>query len=307
MRNLGKLLKKLKAMCYLMRWPNLFLLTLLQYLVIYRFIPDFIMDPAQQLGIFLVLSASIGSLAAGGNLINAVVDVPSDSINKPKRVEALHQLGVDATKTLSTLFFGVGLVAGGVVSFLQESFFLSLVFGIVAFVLWQYSYKLKGSFLCGNLVVSCLVGLSLFLPFWIYVKQYSFTIQDPYIQLFWVYVFFAFLTNMMREVVKDAEDIIGDYACLHQTFPIRMGKKRTNLLVQWLSFFCILGLTWVYYWFFNGKIVHAILIFLGYIPCAMYIFIKAGKARYKKDYTILSTFIKVWMLLGLLSMGLVRW
>lgn len=307
MRNLGKLLKKLKAMCYLMRWPNLFLLTLLQYLVIYRFIPDFIMDPAQQLGIFLVLSASIGSLAAGGNLINAVVDVPSDSINKPKRVEALHQLGVDATKTLSTLFFGVGLVAGGVVSFLQESFFLSLVFGIVAFVLWQYSYKLKGSFLWGNLVVSCLVGLSLFLPFWIYVKQYSFTIQDPYIQLFWVYVFFAFLTNMMREVVKDAEDIIGDYACLHQTFPIRMGKKRTNLLVQWLSFFCILGLTWVYYWFFNGKIVHAILIFLGYIPCAMYIFIKAGKARYKKDYTILSTFIKVWMLLGLLSMGLVRW
>lgn len=307
MRNLGKLLKKLKAMCYLMRWPNLFLLTLLQYLVIYRFIPDFIMDPAQQLGIFLVLSASIGSLAAGGNLINAVVDVPSDSINKPKRVEALHQLGVDATKTLSTLFFGVGLVAGGVVSFLQESFFLSLVFGIVAFVLWQYSYKLKGSFLWGNLVVSCLVGLSLFLPFWIYVKQYSFTIQDPYIQLFWVYVFFAFLTNMMREVVKDAEDIIGDYACLHQTFPILMGKKRTNLVVQWLSFFCILGLTWVYYWFFNGKIVHAILIFLGYIPCAMYIFIKAGKARYKKDYTILSTFIKVWMLLGLLSMGLVRW
>jgi 4-hydroxybenzoate polyprenyltransferase len=197
----------------------------------------------------------------------------------------------------------LGLCFGFYLFKLNTDLSIFLIFLLVFFSLFVYSKYLKGIFLYGNLLVSSLVGLSIFLPWLIWVKEGQFKLEDSVLQLFLFYVGFSILTNFARELVKDAEDVIGDYATELKTLPILLGKKRTNTIIQLITFLVLIGLVLVYFQFFNGQLFPLLYIFLVLVSLGIFIFFKTGKANHKKDYSNLSIWFKVWMLLGLISLG----
>lgn len=281
------------------------MLLLLQCLVYFRFTPSFLQQSNPDVIEFILVSVGICCIAIGGNLVNALVDQKTDSINKPSRVDALQMLGERKVKLLYFLFSAVGILCGVALSVWSNKLVLAVLFINVCYLLWAYSYQLKGKFLVGNLTVSALLAISLLIVFWAANLFQSIQYGAKITHIFLMYIFFAFMLNLIREIVKDAEDVIGDYACNHQTLPIVLGKKRTNVFLQTLVFIVLLSLIWVYFHFFYAQLIALFYIFFLLIGIGVFVFFKLNKAKTKKDYSKLSVLIKVWMFLGIITLAIV--
>lgn len=273
----------------LIRWPNLLLLAL-NLLIIKLFLIDESANISSVFTdyIFLKLTISILLITAAGYLINDYYDVEIDKINKPKKVI----IGKFISKNVSIIIYflfnlsAVYLVKNG-------HNWLIIIFIITIFLLWIYSYKIKGILLIGNLLVSILTALPLII-FAIYFEK------NPII--IFIYVYFAFGISMIREIVKDLEDFDGDKKLNLKTAAIVWGKAKT---VKYLSYFSIA--------FFTSFVVLLLSISMHYsvfvaffLPIFFYFYMKLKHANSKTDFNFLSKILKIVMLFGVLSMIFVK-
>jgi 4-hydroxybenzoate polyprenyltransferase len=158
------------------------------------------------------------------------------------------------------------------------------------FLLWLYSNNLKRQPLIGNLVVAILTGLSIFLLSFLY---------EQYLPLVMTYSLFAFFMTLIREVVKDLEDMKGDTTFGCKTLPIVWGIRKTKyFLYGVISFFSIVVL-WLDYQ--ELKISWVYFIPLLFVPMSVLVF-RLVKADTKKEFYQISQLCKVIMLLGICSM-----
>mgnify|MGYP002394780532 CR=1 FL=1 len=292
---------RIRAFINLIRLPNLLMLALVQILIIVFFLPTFIPAFKFETWKLIILVGSICFIAAGGNLINAHFDQQTDLINKSKHYTNYKILGKKNSIFLYVILSLLGLILGLYLSFIFNNYIAGGIYCFVFIALYLYSKYLKGSFLIGNLLVSTLIGLSILLPWIISVQYEVYSIQDSVFQLFLSYSLFATFINFARELAKDAEDIIGDFSARHTTCPILIGKKRTQQLVQVIVFFCLIGLLGVYFRFFSGQLAPMLYIFFGLISTGILVFVKAGNAKRKRNFKNVSTLLKFWMFLGLIS------
>ncbi|MCE2734732.1 MAG: geranylgeranylglycerol-phosphate geranylgeranyltransferase, partial [Flammeovirgaceae bacterium] len=160
-----------------------------------------------------LLSSSTIIIAAAGYIINDYYDIKIDYINKPERVV----IGKIIPRRFAILFhtlFSVGGIAIG--------FYLSWQIGVIhffsAFMLWLYSNSLKRLPLIGNVVIAFLTALSVFIIAVFYKTN---------INLILIYSLFAFFISLVREVVKDMEDLKGDITFGCKTLPILWGIRKT--------------------------------------------------------------------------------
>lgn len=295
-------MKQSIAFFQLMRWVNIAMIALAQCLIVYAFGCEYISKYNYGIALFILLLVGTCSIAICGNLVNALTDQKADTINKPKRVNALLVIGEKNIKRACYFFYAIGMACGIGLSIFTKNISYATTFAGIAFLLWLYSHCLKGIFLIGNIVVSLLVAMSLFIPFWFLHGSEKIQFQNESTQLFLAYLFFSFMVNLIREITKDAEDVVGDFASKHKTLPILLGKKRTNQIIQTLVFITQLSLVWVYFHFFNGQWFQLIYIFFILIGLGLFIFFKVGKARNKKAYAKLSLMLKVWMFLGIITL-----
>ena len=270
----------------LIRVPNLLIIVFTQYLA-----RIFLIGPRQQWRSYLLdhrfflLVLSTVFIAAAGYIINDYYDVKIDTINKPKRVVVgrilRRRLAMIAHTGLNVLGLAIGLYVGKVV-FLYNF--------VAAFGLWLYSNQLKRLPLVGNLVIALLTGASLSILA-AYFRQHQ--------QLVYTYAIFAFFITLIREIIKDMEDVKGDATFGCQTLPIVWGLRRTKLLLYLLtaSFLTVI--------FLMGNHLH--LPILGYLFVVVFLpivwlLVKLVRADTKKDFGYLSNLCKVIMLNGVLSM-----
>jgi 4-hydroxybenzoate polyprenyltransferase len=161
---------------------------------------------------------------------------------------------------------------------------------VCAFLLWLYSNNLKRLPLIGNVVVAFLTGLSIFMLVFLYNQYLPFVV---------VYSLFAFFMTLIREVVKDMEDMKGDTTFGCKTLPIVWGIRKTksfvyvivvifSILVLWLDY-RELKISWIYF------------IPLLFLPMSVLVF-RLIKADTKKEFYQLSQLCKIIMLLGIISM-----
>ncbi|MEM6337233.1 MAG: geranylgeranylglycerol-phosphate geranylgeranyltransferase [Bacteroidota bacterium] len=156
---------------------------------------------------------SAALIGAGANAINDVFDIEIDRINRPNRPlpagtvstrtallvwGVTSALGVAAALTLSVAHVGIAVLSVG--------------------LLYAYSAQLKRMPLWGNLAVAVTVGLA---------PVYG-ALAAGGLGLAWLASVFAFATTLIRELVKDLEDIDGDRVHGARTFPIVAGQKRTR-------------------------------------------------------------------------------
>jgi len=264
------------------RGINLFMVALTQYLTAIFLVGkrDTWVQVLTDKGFFLLVSATV-MITAAGYLINDYYDVKIDFVNKPERVvvgKKLKRRWVLAGHT--ALNFG----AIGIGTFLSIPIGVTM-FG-AAFLLWLYSNQLKRLPLVGNLAIAALTGMTLVL-----VAEYF---QERTFIIACYAVFAAFIT-LIREIIKDVEDRKGDERFGCRTIPIVYGVAKTKIFL-----FVIMGIFIITVFillrnisFVLPSVLLLTLIALGY---------GIAKADTVKAFHDLSTYCKIIMLLGVLSM-----
>jgi len=234
----------------------------------------------------LLLSISTISIAAGGYVINDYYDVKIDYINKPNRVV----IGKIIPRRYAILFH-VLLSTLGVALGVYLSFGIGVVNILSVFLLWLYSNNLKRLPFIGNVTVAFLTGLAVIVVDLFYRTNNTLVI---------IYALFAFFITLVREVIKDMEDLKGDNSFGCKTLPIIWGIRKTKLLLY------IILVTFAAVVVVLNQIYRALpfkyhLIFL-FVPL-LWLLYRLIRADMKKDFTRLSIFCKVIMMLGILSMA----
>jgi len=265
----------------LTRFGNLLIIGFAQYFTAGWLIgPDTVTDWR-----LFVLSCSTILIAAAGYVINDYYDVKIDLVNKPDRVV----IGKGITRRYAILFHSGLSMLGVFMGFLLNWHIAAINF-ITAFTLWFYSNLLKRQPFIGNLVVAVLTGMSILIVEMLY---HSGNI------LILIYATFAFFMTLVREVIKDMEDLKGDNTFGCRTLPIIWGLRKTKFLIYFiLAVFAatVLILNERY----SQLPRYYFLVFL-FIPL-IWLLNRLIRADTKKDFHWLSSFCKVILLLGIMSM-----
>ncbi|GAB2771951.1 geranylgeranylglycerol-phosphate geranylgeranyltransferase [Actinomadura fibrosa] len=259
---------------------------------------------------FSLLVISMMALAAAGNIINDLHDLETDSINKPEKLIIGTKISERAAYNwyiaLNILGVGIGFYLSNLVG--RPSF--TALFIIPSAFLYFYATQIKGTVLVGNLVVSIMVAMIIVMvgifdlvPA---INPQNRSTQRVIFSILVDYGIFAFLLNFLREVIKDQEDIQGDYKAGYQTLPVILGRKRTNNLIFLLSILPLAGvLYYIYEYLFEhtAAVLYALLLVVAPL---LYFMIKLLQAETKKHYRHLSLLLKLILFAGLVSIGLYR-
>lgn len=290
----------------LIRFQNLLMLALTQLVFHFLFFKkqvDLILALADWQ--FILLVTATVSIAAGGYVINNIMDQETDAFSKPKDVIVGKHISEGTAYNIYVALNIIGVGIGFYLSnIIQKPSFLG-IFIAVAMTLYLYATNLKQNLLIGNVIVALLVAFSIVLVgiFDLYPATYEGNRQQMGL-LFSIlldYSLFAFIINFIREIVKDIEDMDGDYNSGMHTLPILLGKERTSKVVFGLTLIPIVLLIlyvnenlseiqWVMY--------YALLFVLAPL---LYFLIKIWNAKSKKDFNHLSLILKLVMLFGILS------
>lgn len=298
----------------LLRLPNLVIVFLSQWLPYWFVLRPAILRaggvPALTERTFSLIAAATVLTSLAGYIINDYFDREIDTINRPGSVVVGRHIpsGVvlflyaGLTVLVHLLALRIYLVLPG-----PKSLWPLLVFPIVSFFLFLYAWQLKCSPIMGNVLVSLMCGAVPVIPLLVEDRAIwlaSFRAPEAMHQatgLVWLYALFAFMTNLLREQVKDLEDFQGDAACGCNTLAVmkgpRFAKKPagfTGLTVAILIGFLL------YFWSETGAPgwqigAGAALLLIPALITTVFIY----AARGKKHYTWASRFVKLIMLAGL--------
>ncbi|PRY28168.1 4-hydroxybenzoate polyprenyltransferase [Spirosoma oryzae] len=232
-----------------------------------------------------LLSSSTVCIAAAGYIINDYFDIKIDLINKPERVIIGRYLRRRVAMGTHQLLNLIGCLIG---LYLSKWVFMLDVFCVA--LLWLYSAKLKRQPAIGNIVVSLLTALSL-IVLAVYYRQNA--------HMLLIYAVFSFGISLIREIIKDMQDIRGDARFGCRTLPIVWGLRRTKYLLYVLVASLILTIFLITDSLAN---LHLNLIFLLLLVPISWLIYQLVRADTRRDFGYLSNLCKLIMLLGVVSM-----
>ena len=277
---------KIFSLLSVVRGYNILVLVIAQYLAsIYIFSPKkSVTTVVFDLHLFFVVFATV-CVVAGGYIINNFYDVKADKINRPYKAGLDSFVKQETTLSIYFLVNFIGVIAGFLVSWKAALFFSVYIFGI-----WFYSHKLKRYPLTGLISATMLTILPFFVIF-VYFKNFS--------KIIFVHAVFLFLIIMVRELIKDLENMKGAVASNYKTFPVAYGERNTKLISIVLLFFSLFtvivllnhpAISYMKYYFYVAVVS---IVIIGAV------LIKSSK---KQEYTILHTTLKVLLLIGVFSL-----
>lgn len=311
-------MNKVKSFFKLVRWTNLLIIAMMMCLVYY-----FVMAPLYAIGIagvfppspsFLLLVISLVFIVAAGYVINDYYDVEMDKVNKPDKLI----IGKIFTDKEAKFFYNVlsiiGLLTGlvsGIIALKSSFYIIFAMLLLLVCVLYSYSSTYKKKILVGNLIVSLSVAFAVFLP-WLfealYVSNHELILsvcRDKLVHnlpFVLIYVGFAFITTLLREIVKDAEDYNGDSLTRCRTIPIVCGLKNTKIIICVL--FCVLYALLAYYHIIiislQANIAMILLLFVEFM--AVVSVVTLFQIKEFADFHRTSVFLKIQMVAGMLTM-----
>jgi 4-hydroxybenzoate polyprenyltransferase len=233
----------------------------------------------------LVLAISTAIIAAAGYIINDYYDIKIDLINKPDRVV----IGKGITRRYALLFHTTLSVIGIALGFLL-GLRMGAIHFVSAFLLWWYSNNLKRQPFIGNLIVALLTGASVLLINVLYSEHHA---------LVGIYALFAFFMTLVREIVKDMEDLKGDNTFGCRTLPIVWGLRKTKWVIY--SLVMMFSATVLYLNYTYTRLPEYYFLIFLFVPLGLFV-ARLIVADTKKDFYWLSQWCKIIMLLGILSM-----
>ena len=235
---------------------------------------------------FAILSATI--IAGAGYVINDFFDLPIDSVNKPNRI-----LPSEKIKPKSAYLYAVFLfILGIILSFLTRNIYCVIIALINSILLFFYAKTFKMNFLIGNLVVAYAAGSTFIFG--------GLSSNNFFNSL--IIAIYAFLYTLMREFIKDAEDIEGDIKFNAKTLAIKLGREKT-IFTSILPVALIIVFT--IYLFFSEFILLSTFVLMNVfvsIPLIFFIIFLSKKISLKK-----LSLVSGWMKIDMLILLIILW
>jgi 4-hydroxybenzoate polyprenyltransferase len=320
---------KIAAFLKLIRWQNLLIVALTMVLMRYAILEPLLTHTPVRLyslaGVsdhlmlqtgwfdFAMLVLATVMLTAGGYVINDYFDIQTDLINRGKVIVSTTVPRKKAMM-LHNILNIIGVVSGFYVSAKIGFIWLGAIFLVVSGLLYFYSASYKRQFLIGNLIVALLTAMVPFLVvifegFALFQYYAVNAIQQPDLSIFYYWVggfaFFAFITTLAREIIKDIEDFEGDNAYGRNTLPVAIGILASKITVAFLivSIIASLVVSWKYFLF--DYITLGYLSLFVVIPL-LYVVIQLIRSKTARELHIASTIMKFVMVNGILYSVVVK-
>ncbi|WP_428232953.1 geranylgeranylglycerol-phosphate geranylgeranyltransferase [Flavobacterium sp.] len=296
----------------LIRYQNLLMLAFMQLLFRYAFlkqqnIPLALSD--WQYGL-LVLSTVL--LAAAGYVINNIHDVATDTINKPEDVVIGKGISETAGYNIYVALNVTGVALGFILSNIISKPGFASLFILIATLLYFYATSLKQIMILGNFVVALLLSISVLIIGVFDLFPVTNAENQPEMASFFSiltdYALFAFMINFIREIIKDIEDVNGDYNQGMNTLPIAIGISRAAkiaLALAVISFIVCLLYSNTYF-FQNNLFFATFYAFALILAPLLYFIMKIFSAKSQKDFHHLSTVLKLILFFGILSILIIN-
>jgi 4-hydroxybenzoate polyprenyltransferase len=233
---------------------------------------------------FFILVCSTLLIAAGGYVINDYFDVKIDQINKPNEVFVGRIIKRRFALLTHQIFSGLGIFLG---IFLGWKILFTNIFSVT--ILWFYASVFKKKPFSGNILVAFLTALS--------ISEIA-IYYEPARLIIHIYALFAFFVNLIREIIKDLEDMKGDEAHGSKTLAIVLGVRQTKKVI-----YALLGMFVICVVILISKIGNPNLwICFGILGVLLLLLLyKLILADRKAHFAQLSTICKIIMLLGVAS------
>ena len=288
-RNQRVILLKLLSLFSVVRGYNVLVIVVAQYLAsVYIMAPDIpVRDVLFDPNLFALVAASALAIASG-YIINNFYDAEKDLINRPRKSLLDRQVSQRFKLTTYFILNFLSAVFASYVSFKAVIFFSAYIFGI-----WFYSHKLKRIAFLGN-VTSALLAITPFFAVFIYYKNFDLVI--------FVHAIFLFLLILIREMVKDLENMKGDLVFDYKTVPVLYGEKTSKLVISFLVLLAVLS-AWLLIERF--EIGHMYYFFYIAIIALLAFLIMLWRSDSRSQYLILHNTLKFIILAGVFSILLI--
>ena len=284
----------------LIRPVNLYLIAIIQVLVQWSVIHNHTHDAelfSRQEFIYIIIITVLAG--AAGYVVNDIFDVDIDVHNKPGK----NIVGDLVPKSVAWAIYGLLVGAGAVLTWLLgEPFRIpGLIFYILTtVVLFSYSAYFKRTLIIGNIIVSIFAAMVVYV-LWIgqdLIWQGSQNSSAAF-DIVLMYTLFAFGSTLIREIVKDIEDVKGDATAGARTLPNTVGVDASRNVCMALSILFGIGLA-IWLWGISGQLSERALwyfIILVILPVFGIVFLSYLNDT-KRQWYITSQYIKGVIFLG---------
>lgn len=295
----------------LIRYQNLLLLAFMQLIFRFGYL-ELIKIP---LSLFywqytLLILATV-FIAAGGYVINDILDQEADEENKPEDVIVGKTISESMAYNIYAGLTITGVACGFILANSVSHPNFAVIFILIATLLYFYASSLKQIPVLGNVVVAALLAFSVIIIgiFDIFPNTFDINRQQMAVafSILFDYAKFAFMINLVREIVKDIEDIDGDKSQGLNTLPIAIGKEKTIKIAFVLLLIPTLYL--LYYinnYLLQYNLIYGIIYMIALViaPLILCLF-KLWNAKEKTDFSWISKLLKWIIFFGILSIAVV--
>ena len=300
------------AFIRMLRLPNLIIVFLTQYIPYWFALRPALLKaggiPLLTEHTFQLIAAATVLTTLAGYILNDYYDRHIDAMNKPRR--AVWGRVLPPSFAL-ILYAGIVGVAHWLAFLIDQELrphdhWPLWLFPGISFLLFLYAWVFKCTVLMGNMLVSvlcALVPVVMLLPEQRAIWLTSFIqpeLVHQAVTVVWLYALFAFLSNLLREQIKDLEDFQGDAACGCFTLAVlkgpRYAKKPAGFTGLILSLFVFVLLI---FWSQTGAPkwqigAGTLLLFLPALFTTMILY----RAQGKPDFRRASFLVKIVMFAG---------
>ncbi|MCO6499515.1 MAG: geranylgeranylglycerol-phosphate geranylgeranyltransferase [Vicingus serpentipes] len=324
------------AFSKLIRLPNLLIIVLTQYAIRYGVMFPLLdingfelqMPPVD----FFLLCLSTVMIAASGYIINDYFDLKIDRVNRPDKIIIGKHLKRRLAMGAHVVINSLAIIIAGYVAYSVGNWKLIFIQLMAAGALWYYSISFKKQVLIGNVVVAMLAATVPFVAgLYELILQHTnaeesvngilFFLEEemPFDQVMvafkeilanimkWVigFAFFAFLSTMVREIIKDIEDYEGDKKYFSNTLPVMYGIQKGKLVAQLFIIVMVVLIAYLQFKQLQAQDMTSFMYFVFAIQIPLiYVGYQLKLAKEKVDFTKLSKYMKLIMLMGIVYSGL---
>jgi 4-hydroxybenzoate polyprenyltransferase len=238
--------------------------------------------------LFIIVLAS--SLAiASGYIINNFYDSKKDLINRPNK-SMLDRL--ISQKTKLSVYFSLNFIVVFLAIFVSWRAFG--YFSVYIFMIWYYSHRIKKYPIIGNLTSAFLSVLPFFAIFLYYKNLYEVILG---------HAAFLFLLLLIREMIKDLENIKGDLANDYKTIPIIYGEAVSKKIITALSIATIIP---VYVLIEIFDVGYMDMYFYFCLIVLIFFLLHLWKSNTKEQFVLLHNVLKFLIVAGVFSIILIN-
>ena len=312
-------MRLLAAFFRLIRWPNILFIVITQLLFYYCVYTTLLLTApgSRQQMLFFSLIISSVLVSAAGYIINDYFDLQIDAVNRPEKMIVDRIIKRRWAILWHWIFSAAGILLSAYISYKTGVWLILVINFCCVVLLWFYSVSLKKKLLSGNISIAALTAWVI-LVVYLFAGARLFSVtgftheagafdERRFFKFTWLYAAFAFIMTIIREVIKDMEDMEGDrkYGC--RTMPIVWGVPASKVFTAVWIIVCIAALLILQLyawqsrrWFAAGYIVVCIIAPMVLILRNLY------RANIPADFHRLSNLVKLVMLAGILSMLLLK-